>query len=380
MHLFVLGTFACVLCVADAHENIRGSWRKALSQSISSESGGSLEPTWNEFGKGATGDLQHQVVSPEQEFRMEPRHGLLFGILILIAAIVFIITTLAWERSYPETVRHVRYIKGSMERVDDDIVRWKMLADAGELDCYTCIALSFGRHKLSKRSVRLIPKLLFVSTIQIGVAFLLIIYMAGKGTGHFYSRDQSFAFRAVAAMLLMYSCWRMYEGMFDECREWILGLLTSPTVKSVSPWYLWPLVFGEIMNVGSASLMIVTLYFIFCQCTRPQDLLINCVAVNFLIDIDNQVVQADDIQEAGEDLREAVNEWSASETESQPEVALARRILPYCTRAIHFLVPMASAYFAIFFLVAGDEKLCHAVRATAAGPYAAWPSCIGIQN
>jgi hypothetical protein len=379
---------ACVFCIADAYDaNVRGSWRAAPSRDSLSTSGSALGPTRTEAAKGATGYLQYVISSVPHHgikdggLRMELRHGLVFGLILCLVVIVYIIVVAAWESAYPETVPHHRYkLRFHGRSINEhDHEEWKGLADAGELDLHSCFALSLGNGKWGKQTFRFIPKMLCILILQLGVAYLFIIYMAGKDTGHFYSSQRSHGFRAVGAMLYAYSCWRMYDSMYDECREYLLAMITNPTVKSVSPYYVWPLVYGELMNVGIASVMMLTLYFIFCQCTKPQDLLINCIAINFVNDIDNNFVQTSEMDEAADNFREAVSEWASAEAVSQSGVAFIRRLLPYFIRGFHMLVPLVAAFLAIFFVVAADEQTCHSIQSTPLAPYASWPFCIDIQ-
>lgn len=257
-------------------------------------------------------------------------------------------------------------------RLAVDVDGWAELAGEGELDLYSCYALSLGRHKLkSKEPVRFLPRLMVLAVLQILLGIVFISYFSGRV--HFYPTIQDIHFRLVGGMLYAYSCWRFYVSMYDECREWILQLFFCDKVKSVSAWYVVPAIVGECINTFVAYIMMLVLYFIFCQCERPQDLLINCIAINFVSDIDNQLVADDDSAEAVENLRYCVARLGRKREKHQPIVAFLRATFPYLNKMFRWIVPITGASLAFLFSFAHEEDLCYRMQYVEP-----WPFCLGV--
>lgn len=78
------------------------------------------------------------------------------------------------------------------------------------------------------------------------------------------------------------------------------------------------------MNTFVAFVLMLILYLIFCGCTRPEDLLINCIAINFLADADNRLITEGDVARAITHLRAFNLEWQRACGSSEVMGKLAR--------------------------------------------------------
>ena len=57
--------------------------------------------------------------------------------------------------------------------------------------------------------------------------------------------------------------------------------------------YVWPAILGEVINSFCAFILCLTLFTVFCNATRLPDLVINCIAINFIGVVDNEFVSDD---------------------------------------------------------------------------------------
>lgn len=179
-----------------------------------------------------------------------------------------------------------------------DLAKWKEDARTGHLEVYTCVGLNLGRSKASamERLVgasRYFTRLVVLFGMQVILGVLLIVYFMQQGV--YFPEKQGNVFRVIGAMLFGYSSYQLYHSMRDLCRDRLLDVMNS---RLLSPWYVWPILFGELMNTIAVCLLLVILFLIFCTCHQPEALLINCLAINFVADIDNRLINEDDIQEA----------------------------------------------------------------------------------
>lgn len=316
-------------------------------------------------------------ISHTEPFRqvVTAQPGLLMGIFVLFVSCIFGAFMWAWRTLYPTegACMFIDMVESPRDMKDVSVEAWKAICEKGELDLYTCFGLSLGRHQLDKRPLRYVPRLAVLVCLQILLGVLFITYQADRGM-QFYTTEQGWTFRMVGGMLFLYSCWRLHESMFDDCREWVLTLMWSPSVKSVSGWYLWPVVAGDFVNTFVSYIMMFTLFLIFCKSTRPQDLLINCVAINFVADIDNQLVQDYDHKEATENFQTALSHWAEAEEKSQPVTRFVRTAIHHLNTILRVLAPLAGGYLAFMFTFAHDVSMCHRMQYVEP-----WPFCLGIQ-
>merc|ERR1711924_348897 len=82
-----------------------------------------------------------------------------------------------------------------------------------------------------------------------------------------------------------YSIRSMYNNCVGECRAIFLDLAFQYNLPIA---YVWPLVLGELINSFAAFTLCLTLFTVFCQAAHLQDLVINCIAINFIGNVDSE--------------------------------------------------------------------------------------------
>jgi len=254
-----------------------------------------------------------------------------------------------------------------------DVEKWKMEAEKGELDFYTCIALSGGRHKTWKSVVKFVPRLSMIIFMQLILPVLLLVCQAESETLLMYPAATGHAYRAIGVMLFAYSSHNLVTSMCDGCREDLLRYLHNVTG---SGWYEWPLLLGETMNTFIGVSLLIIMFLIFCESTKPTDLLMNCIAVNFVADIDNEVVTEDDTAEALNNLSVALEEWKGNH--APDETGLADKLQQsvfHLNEVVRAIVPLAATLLTLIFAVGHDKSLCSRMRNV--DPF---PFCLGFSG
>lgn len=295
----------------------------------------------------------------------------------------------------PDAIQRV-----SSQRVDDSRVqkvhqsRVQQLIDNGALDYYTCVSLSLGRHEDVKDLMRSAPKLFGLVCMQIVLGVCLLAYQLVYRSHLFYSAEQSHLYRLIGFLLYVYSVSFLNRAMQDECREYIINMMLD---KYVSGWYFWPALYGEVLNTLVVVMLMVILFVIYCGCTRPTDLLINCIAINFIADADNHAVTPEDIDEASDNLEVFTAHWKQSRrvsmfsmpTLADPEAggdqignvqrsSMVERLqvgLLLVNKSVRLLVPMLGGILAFLFAFAHDDVLCSHMR-----NLEPWPFCVGVKG
>jgi hypothetical protein len=256
-----------------------------------------------------------------------------------------------------------------------NIKEFRRAAKKGELDFYTCIALSSGRHK-GHQVLKFIPKLLSVLILQLVVGVLCIItkFERGVSASFFYPSSDAAnytSFRLLAGILFAYSCSNLIDNMQDECRDMLIRYLEP---KKLLPWYDFPLLFGEVMNTTMCLLLMMILYLVFCQTSSSENLLMNCIAINFVGGIDNEFVGEEELEgsvanlEASiEDLENTVNEETFGDQVVEAMFG-ADAIMRYIVVGLAF-------FLGGFLTFAHHEPLCHRMQ-----DLSPWPFCVGIAH
>lgn len=163
------------------------------------------------------------------------------------------------------------------------IERWIDQAEKGELCVYTCLGLTVGYKPFSKEVMRMLPTLFALVTLQVLVPALLLLSEIRKFSS--YPKVQTHEFRIAGFILYLYSLRNMYHGALDECRKIFLDLTFE---YNLSWHYIWPLLLGEAINSFAAFILSVTLFCVFCGSLHASDLIINCIAINFIGSVDSE--------------------------------------------------------------------------------------------
>lgn len=202
------------------------------------------------------------------------------------------------------SMKDVEDVRSSPQPVNERERRWVEKAEKGQLDVYTCLALRRD-HKVVDRSLyrskttELLKQqkegaeaesqstmrftVIALLALQVLVPLLMLAHQLKNMPT--YAKDAQVEFRIVGFILYLYSIRNMFYGASDECRAIYLEMCFEFNL----PWpNLWPAVLGEIVNAFAAFTLTVTLFTVFCTCSKLQDLVINCVAINFIGSVDSE--------------------------------------------------------------------------------------------
>lgn len=184
--------------------------------------------------------------------------------------------------------------------------RWIDMAEKRQLDVYTCMALRKDHSEdktifrartgdLSHHTGYLQPQAedesdnsirwtcLALIGLQVVVPLLMIAHQLRNLPT--FATDAQFEFRVVGFILYLYSIRSMYMNTKSECRTIYLEVCFEYNL----PWHnVWPAVLGEVVNAFAAFTLTVTLFTVFCSCAKVQDLVVNCIAINFIGSVDNE--------------------------------------------------------------------------------------------
>lgn len=268
-----------------------------------------------------------------------------------------------------------------------DIEEFKHCSEKGELDFYTCLALTAGRHR-GKNVSKFVPKLCVLLVMQLVLGLLLIaaklrqgspsgVVVGGKDRHLYPSYTDLPEVRTLGLILFIYSCYNLIVSMHDDCRDMLVRYLQSKRYPGAA-WYDWPLLYGELMNTGIGLMLMVILYLVFCATTKPEDLLMNCIAVNFVADIDNDLVTEADAAEALENLEVAVrDEWSQPVDDDHdggiPDMVLSATL--WLNGVVRYLIPLFAGFLSVIYASAHNVFLCDNLKSVS--PY---PFCLGLSH
>lgn len=298
---------------------------------------------------------------------MPHKQGLFFGLFLALMIMAVYTGVTAWNKAFLE--------EEDENSAEDITEKFEELVEKGELDFYTCMALSLGHDKNWSGLSRFVPKLIIVLSLQLVLPVMLMTYQTTKGVG--FPTEQNHTYRIIGTMLFAFSTWNLHQGMDDECRTAVANMMFE---RHVSGWYAWPILFGELMSTLVALMMTVILFLIFADCTRPQDLLINCIAINFIVEVDNNLVNDHDSTLATKQFGEFLGAWNVSPslhdvanrntcgenlttpTQMAAGAAWVQYALLQTNEAMRFLVPILAGTFTFLFAFANNESVCNYTR------------------
>jgi len=176
------------------------------------------------------------------------------------------------------------------QKIDDYI------DEMGEVNYYTCAALltldpnqEFVSFR-GKLMVVLLP--CFQILVPIGMIYYFIVEKDMLADNGFCCNHGNYIFRFTGFVTFMYSGWQIIDGCDDASSKfWLKRAVThwSKTgdrngLKEVLLFYMC----YASQTLCSLLLLIVTYVVFTNQCDTPLDLLMNCVAINFVLDIDSE--------------------------------------------------------------------------------------------
>jgi len=166
----------------------------------------------------------------------------------------------------------------------------------GDVNFYVCTSLLVLDPNQEFESFRSNLKMFLLPCFQILVPFGMIWYFVVQkdmiNDNGYCCNHSNFIFRFTGFVTFMYSGWQIIDGCDDEPSKFFMK-------KAVNQWALtgqpfsskaaWMFFLGHTSQQICCMLLLVLTYIIYTtQCDTPLDLLMNCVAVNFVLDIDTE--------------------------------------------------------------------------------------------
>jgi len=247
------------------------------------------------------------------------------------------------------------------EEEPEKVLKWKELAEKGELDFYTCLSLhpphdAAGNHVSPLRTMG--GTLVGVLMLQVVVPGLMLSHEVRHMA--YYATDDEPEFRAMGFILYLYSLRGMYQNALDECRSSFLQVAFE---YNLSWTRIWPALLGEIVNSFASLILSLTLFKVFCGSVRPQDLVINCVAINFIGGVDSEFVTDDMVSTAITNFQEIcahyVKHGPGEDSKCWTCVEKSTQWMLFFVRVGGTLI--LGHIMAIIFLVSHNKPLCQYV-------------------
>merc|ERR1740121_2879184 len=246
------------------------------------------------------------------------------------------------------------------------IEHWIVMAKTRDLDFYTCMGLVSGLHQLGPKTRAMLPRAVLLVVMQGILPGLLVLYHMRDF--QYYSLVQDVWFRLCAVILFCFSVVHMYAGAFDECRTMFLELALRHNV--VSWWFLWPMLIGEVLNALAAYTLVVTLVLVFCHVDNTPELLVECLAINFIVSIDNDIVDEEMRSFSISKLQSALQVGSSPHKEGDFQYVVLRITTTVCAVLRVVMTLCVGLGFSVIFFFAHQEHWCHLF-----GTYSSWPFC-----
>lgn len=162
--------------------------------------------------------------------------------------------------------------------------KFRALAEKDELDIYTCLSCCCGLNGLGDSRVRfyLYYRVPILMACQLLTPMCLLSYQAK----HFVwgAEDTDIEFRLVGCCMYLFSVWNMYNNSSDECRTLFLKIGRE---HGLSLRFTGIALLGDVINTFCGFSLVVTLFSVFCASSDPYNLVINCIAINFIGQVDN---------------------------------------------------------------------------------------------
>lgn len=217
------------------------------------------------------------------------------------------------------------------------------LEEVGSVNFYVCTILLILDPKQEFTSFRSNAKMFLLPVFQIGVPFGMCWYFLVEEAlienNGYCCNHSNFIFRLTGFVTFMYSGWQIIDGCDDASSKLFLQ-------KAVEQWALtgrgsnftamWMFYLAHMSQQLCSLLLLIVTYLIYTsQCDTPLDLLMNCVAVNFVLDIDSEWMGDNLLKKAKQGSIFLYKEWRDVCAENATEVKNSLRNL----RAIRSSAP-----------------------------------------
>lgn len=256
--------------------------------------------------------------------------------------------------------------EGTDDEGEDEFKEWVAIAQSGELDFYSCYGLASGRlgwfHDYTRKLSVSLGIIIFMQGI---LPALVFYYFAANHEDTLYHGVE---FRIIGLGLYWYAEYEMWESACDDAR---VALLQICSKYNLPLRYCIPLYIGEFTNAFTGFNLTICLYFIFATSKTPIDLILNSLAINFLLSIDSDMI--DDpckertielFQDLALDLQDADNNPSMKETKlDRFRNNTNYAVIAFFRVARLLFILLLGFLFGLSFYFQQEDNLCYALGA-----------------
>jgi len=238
--------------------------------------------------------------------------------------------------------------------------------DFGDVNFYVCTTLLVIDPNQEFESFRSNLKIVLLPCFQIlvpfGMIWYFLVYKDMITDNGYCCNHSNFIFRFTGFVTFMYSAWQIIDGCDDAPSKFFMRKSVNQfalTGQAASWKATWMFFLGHLsQQVCAIFLLVLTCVIYTTQCDTPLDLLMNCVAINFVLDIDSEWM--DDSKQAKSKAaatylfkywRDDCRTNEASIRESIQGFRGLRRAAPKIINGIHKTLETAiwiGAYFLVF--------------------------------
>lgn len=181
------------------------------------------------------------------------------------------------------------------------------LADIEDMNFYDYSALMWADPQQGFETFRSEFKILLLPMMQIAIPILLMVNKYKSLDEHGLCPDNhEWSFRMIAGITYVYSVWQIADGI-HEGPTLMLIRLAARHFRITGNKLNMSFSLGFVLQAICGILLEACLFLLFCSSDDPMDLVMNCVALNFLLDIDTEWIN--DRQKA-KGLKAAAWLWS----------------------------------------------------------------------
>lgn len=182
------------------------------------------------------------------------------------------------------------------DRLDTNETLEEFMNRAGSINFYTYTALMVldpdekFEHWRSYFKVFLLPAIQIL--VPLGACWYFIVEKELVKNHGYCVNHSNIIFRSTGFFTFIYSAWQIIDGREDETAKFFLMKavqqysLTGRSTDLKEAWFFW---LGDLSQQLCAFFLALLCWVVYVsQSDTPLDLMMNCVAVNFVLDIDSQ--------------------------------------------------------------------------------------------
>jgi hypothetical protein len=191
------------------------------------------------------------------------------------------------------------------------------LEEFGESNYYTCTILMIIDPNQEFESMRSNLKMFLLPMFQILIPAGMVWYFLIKeelfANNGYCCNETNYIFRFTGFVTFMYSGWQIIDGSDDSSSGFFLTKSVRQWSRTGQPADLKMTVMfylGYVSQQLCCILLLIVTYVIYTsQCDTPLDLLMNCVAINFVLDIDSEWMSDAQQQRAATGAKYVFKTW-----------------------------------------------------------------------